>query len=87
MGKIHNQRPGVKRHTRLPLCESCGLPMDIDKRGCHEVTLVTRVGPGKSNVPRRVLWRLCSIQCVELFGRGHTHLDAALGGYTGENGE
>ena len=53
--------------------------------------MITRIGPGKvadpDAPPRRVLWRLCSIMCVELFARGHTHLDTALGGYWGESEE
>jgi hypothetical protein len=82
VGKIHNQAPGPKRRVNKPVevCETCGLPMDSDKNGCYEVTMITRVGPGKQNSPRRVLWRLCGIKCVEGFARTHTHLDTALGG-------
>jgi hypothetical protein len=85
MGKVHNQAPGAKKRDRSLRCESCGLLVDFEVNGCYEVTMVTRVGPGKSDSPRRVLWRLCSIACVELFARGHTHLDTALGGYKGES--
>jgi hypothetical protein len=91
VGKFHNQTPGGKRRSKAALCESCGLPMSPETSGCYEVTMITRIGPGKvadpDAPPRRVLWRLCSIMCVELFARGHTHLDTALGGYWGESEE
>ena len=81
MGKTHNQNQALQRHGIQDACEACGHPMNAGTSGCYEVTMITRIGPGKvQGPPRRVLWRLCSIVCVELFARGHAHLDTALGG-------